>query len=165
MTTSITNILPATFGIIFDGWSCAGEHYIGIYATWVNISGGVMQVLLSCGVQDLPTDADSISDIGFTAEDIGDYLYDVLKKYNRGFEAIEFIVGDNASVNRLLANRIKEWLQKNKNISRTLPLIGCASHKLNLAVQSLYSPGTPEHEVVEKVHKLMIELGTLKNRM
>lgn len=124
-----------------------------------------MQVLLSCGVQDLPTDAAEINEIGFTAEDIGDYLYDVLSKYNKEFDCIEFIVGDNASVNRLLANRIKEWLLKNKNIRRTIPLIGCASHKLNLAVQSLYSHGTPEHEVVEKVHRLMIELGTLKNRM
>ena len=106
MTASITKILPASFGIIFDGWSCAGEHFIGIYATWVNNSGGVMQVLLSCGVQHIPTDAAEINEIGFTAEDIGDYLYDVLSKYNKGFDCIEFIVG----VNRLLANRIKELL-------------------------------------------------------
>ena len=32
-------------------------------------------------------------------------------------------------------------------------------------MQSLYTPGTREHDVIEKVHKLMIELGTLKNRM
>ena len=135
---SITEILPATFGIIFDGWSCAGEHFIGIYATWVNVSGGIMQVLLACGVQDIPTEEDEINEIGFTAEDIGDYVFDVLARYNKGFDAIEFIVGDNASVNRLLANRIMEWLKTNKNISRAVPLVGCASHKLNLAVQKAF---------------------------
>ena len=75
-------------------------------------------------------------------------------------------MGDNASVNRLLANRIKELLRNNKNISREAPLIRCASHKLNLAIQGLYSVGTPAFlAVVEKVHKLMIELGTLTSRM
>ena len=165
VTEEITKALPASFGIIFDGWSCAGEHFIGVFATWVNTSGGVMKVLLSCGVQDIPTDELEISEIGFSAEDIGDYLFDVLARYNKGFDAIEFLVGDNASVNRLLANRIKEWLRINKNISREVPLIGCASHKLNLAIQGLYSVGTPEFLVLEKVHKLMLELGTLKNRM
>ena len=70
MAESIKKILPASFDIIFDGWSSAGEHFIGIYATWVNNSGGVMQVLSSCGVQDIPFDAAEIYEIGFTAEDI-----------------------------------------------------------------------------------------------
>jgi len=31
--------LPPTFGAIFDGWSCDGEHYIGAFATWVRDDG------------------------------------------------------------------------------------------------------------------------------
>ena len=54
MTNDIIKILPPSFGIIFDGWSCAGEHFIGIYATWMNTSVGVMQILFACGVQDIP---------------------------------------------------------------------------------------------------------------
>ena len=119
----MTKIIPGSFGVI---WFRAGEHFVGIYATWVNNSGGVMQVLLACGVPDIPTDAAEINEIGFTAEDIGDNLCNVLRRYNKGFDCIEFIVGDNASVDRLLANpnRIKEWPLKTKNIRRTVQLIG-----------------------------------------
>ena len=85
----ITKELPTSFGIMFDGWSCGGEHYIGVYATWVNVSGGVTKILLACGVQDIPTEDDEINEVGFTAEDIGDYLFDVLARYNKGFDAIE----------------------------------------------------------------------------
>ena len=66
----ITKELPTSFGIMFDGWSCGGEHYIGVYATWVNVSGGVTKILLACGVQDIPTEDDEINEVGFTAEDI-----------------------------------------------------------------------------------------------
>ena len=51
---SIKNEFPKTFGVIFDGWSCAGEHYIAIFATWVTKRGAVAERLLACGVQDLP---------------------------------------------------------------------------------------------------------------
>ena len=31
--SSIAEQLPATIGVIFDGWRCDGEHYIAIFAT------------------------------------------------------------------------------------------------------------------------------------
>ena len=43
----------------------------------------VMQVLLACGVQDIPTEEDEINEVGFTAENIGDYLFDVLARYGK----------------------------------------------------------------------------------
>jgi hypothetical protein len=162
--TSIYEELPEKFGIIFDGWSCDGEHYIAIFATWVNSSGGVCERLLACGVQDLPENPVDAENFGFTAEDIGDYFADILSSFNCSFEAIEFICGDNASVNGRLATLIQDWLLREKQITRTLPLVGCASHRLNLAVQSLYAEGTAYYHAVEKVHTLMVELGTLKNR-
>ena len=51
---AISDELPETFGLIFDGWSMAGEHYIAIFATWVNSKGNAVKRLLSCGVQKLP---------------------------------------------------------------------------------------------------------------
>ena len=135
-----------------------------MFATWVNISGGVVERLIACGVQDLPEDPKDAEDFGFTAEDIGDYFGDVLETYGRNFEAIEFICGDNTSVNGKLADLITLWLKEKKNIDRVVPLIGCASHRLNLAVQTLYAERSRFYEVVERVHVLMVELGTLKNR-
>jgi hypothetical protein len=59
---------------------------------------------------------------------------------------------------------ITAWLKDTKGVDRVVPLIGCASHRLNLAVQSLFAVGSYYYEVVEKVHALMVELGTMKNR-
>ena len=157
--------LPPTFGIIFDGWSCEGEHYIGVFASWVNKSGGVCERLLACGVQGIPKTAADAEDFGFTAEDIGDYIYDVLSSYSRSFDAIEFICGDNASVNRRLSQLIKAWWLSQKGIRKVIPLVGCASHRLNLAVQHLYDEKSGYHEVVEKVNALMTDLGTMKNKI
>ena len=45
--------LPPSFGVIFDGWSRDGEHYVGIFATWARDDGSVVKRLIACGVQDL----------------------------------------------------------------------------------------------------------------
>ena len=104
-----------------------------------------------------------IQKTGFTAEDIGDYFFDVLESYGRTYADIEFISGDNASVNGRLADLLQSWLREKRGINRVIPLIGCASHRLNLAVQSLYAEGTDFYNAVNKVNSLMVELGSLKN--
>ena len=55
--------LPETFGVYFDGWTNAGEHFTALFGTWTNSSGGVVFRLLSCGVQDIPEDAD-VDEVG-----------------------------------------------------------------------------------------------------
>jgi hypothetical protein len=49
----IRNELPQTFLLYFDGWTCDGEHYLCMLATWTNKSGGVVVRLIACIVQDL----------------------------------------------------------------------------------------------------------------
>jgi hypothetical protein len=117
-------------------------------------------------VQDLPEGEAAAATFGFAAEDIGDYMFDVLAKYDRDFSAIEFMTGDNAYVNSRLCNLISDWLWDKKKIRRVVPLIGCAAHRLNLAVQHLLSADiNPEwHELIQKVHALMSDLKTIKNR-
>ena len=157
--------LPKTFGLVFDGWTMAGEHYIAIFATWVNVKNQVVKRLLSCGVQDLPNEeaGEDAEDFGFTADDIGDYLFDVLESYGKGYDCIEFMSGDNAYVNAALCDKLEDWLKANMNIDRVIPLVGCACHRLNLAAKQLYKTGTAEGDIVKKVHNLMVALGTLKN--
>ena len=53
----------------------------------------------TCGVQDIPSNAEEANNFGFTAEDIGDYIFDVLQFYGLDFEAIEFMSGDNLWLN------------------------------------------------------------------
>jgi hypothetical protein len=61
-----------------------------------------------------------------------------------------------------LATLLSEWLQREHGINRTIPLVGCVCHKLNLAVKALIN--SPENaNVVAKVHTLMSQMSTLKN--
>ena len=50
-------------------------------------------------VQDLPETVEAAASFGFTADDIGDYLFDVLASYGHDFSSLEFLTGDNAYVN------------------------------------------------------------------
>ena len=101
--------------------------------------GAARKRLIACGVQDIPASAKEAENFGFAVEDIGDYLYDTLRFYGLDLEAVEFVTGDNAYVNKSLCAKIEEWLLREKQIDRAVPLVGCASHRLNLAVQLMYS--------------------------
>lgn len=123
----LTKLLPDSFGGIFDGWTCAREHYVAFFATWVTKHDTVAVRLLCCGVQDLPDDADGIEnilDVGFTAADIGDYLLNsALIRYGKSFENLEFLTGDNCSVNTALVDAITDWYiehDKPANVVSTL---------------------------------------------
>ncbi|KAG3079317.1 hypothetical protein PC122_g12253 [Phytophthora cactorum] len=60
-----------------------------------------------------------------------------------------FLVCDHASVNVAIARKT------------SVPMIGCGSHRMNLAMQALME----EHDdLLEKVHRLMAKLNTIKTR-
>ena len=163
--SKIAEELPDTFGIIFDGWECGGEHYLAMFATWTRTNGSVAERLIGMVVQPPPpisTAPNIVSDTGFSAEDLGDLLFDCLAEYSRDFESIEFMSGDNVSVNKLLATKIETWLRNVKGIRRVIPLLGCNSHRLNLAVNEFL---TLHSVLVQKVHDLMVALKHPKNRI
>ena len=150
----IKNMLPEHFGLIFDGWTCegTGDHYFAVYATWSDDRGNVSTVLLCCGPQDQPEEDDEM-DIKFTAEDIGDYIINELQLLNATIEEnVDFFVADNCAVNKKFARLIKK------------PMIGCASHRLNLAVQNLLCIDPDINTIITQVDKVMKDLCTLKNR-
>ena len=120
----VKSMLPPTFGLVVDGWTCAKEHYFAVFAVRTNIDT-TQRALLCCGVQD----EDEDSDMDFSAESLGDYLFDELGLLGLDFSCIEFISGDNTACNPKLARLISQLL------GHPVPLIGCASHKLNLAVE------------------------------
>jgi hypothetical protein len=51
----IADMLPQSFGIVVDDWTCAAEHYFAAFAVWSDDSQegvvSVKRVLLCCGVQ------------------------------------------------------------------------------------------------------------------
>lgn len=107
--------LPKRFGIIFDGWSNDGYHYIATFAVFGKGNERV-QVLLNFG---------SLED-SYTAEDHVKHFTDVLEVYDRQTTDILFLVSDNCTTVKRVAVLLK------------LPLVGCACHRLNLAVNKIY---------------------------
>ena len=150
---------------MYSGWSIGGEHYLCVFFTWVNRQDIVQKRLVGFIVADIPETVVEAEAFGFSAEDIGDLLNDVLNRFDRSYESIEFLSGDNTNVNPRLANLISDWLLRERDIERTVPLVGCAAHRLNLGVKTYY-----QHEDaiyyphIKAVNNLMVNLMTLKNR-
>ncbi|KAE8885122.1 hypothetical protein PF003_g30866 [Phytophthora fragariae] len=133
--------MPARFGLIFDGWSHASEHFIAVFACYE--VDGVMKTPLLCMAPLLNTLDEDLSARGHY-----EFLVDVLPRdYGKQVTDCQFLVGDNCVVNRLLATRMG------------VPLVGCASHRLNRAVQA----DMKQHEEdLATVQSLMVRLRTLK---
>ena len=172
-----------TFGLITDGWSQDVEHYLAIFATYVQKderSGRetVVEVLLSCSVQeDIDVTDDWVPDIGeedkafgLTADDMFDHIvgvlvadFDIDINVDNFDKFVEFLAGDNVSTNRSFCNRTG------------IPLAGCGAHRLQLAVNdylgkeetkrngSIIQPASPEQAAIRKLDLLMGELKTIKN--
>jgi hypothetical protein len=157
----VNAVSPKRFGLIFDSWTCNSEHYTAIFITWTDDKDTVQLFNLCCGVQD-ESEAD---DLVFTAEAMGDYFVDELQIVGLNlFEHIDFVCGDNCAVNKRFATLITNKIlhEKGTNNAWSVPLVGCASHRLNLARQDFYS--SPDNApAIEKVDQLMTKLRTLKN--
>jgi hypothetical protein len=104
-------ILPSQFGLMFDGWTDSNIHYIAIYA----VVPEFQPVLLS--FSPFP-DEENLS-----ASSYNDAWDETLKLYGKDSSHIMFIISDNCNVNIKAANIYG------------VPFIGCASHRLNLAIK------------------------------
>lgn len=174
----LKGMLPAKYGLAFDGWSLDSEHYLAVFALWTDSTDCVQKRLLSCYVQDdiegleyLPDVDDAEKVFGLTAEDQFDCLVDCLMNYGATAEQckkenmrnlVQFCVGDNCSTNIKMA-RLAE-----------IPFVGCKSHLLNLDVQAYIGeeervgkkrsrPADPMRVLVNKVDRLSGKLRTIKN--
>lgn len=145
MEDELRTILPMNFGIIFDGWSEGNDHYIALFACYDH-KGEAKTPLLA--FQPLPDyDALKETDYQLTAAAHKDFINSTLEFYQREPEALTFLVGDNCSTNKALATRCG------------VPLVGCGSHRLNLAVKRVLEPFEP---ILKKIHELMGKLSTIK---
>jgi len=132
--------LPDTFCLVFDGWTFGGQnvHYVAVFATFF-LEGELHEVLL--------TIAPLFNESDLGAESHKDFIVGTLKYYNKTLENVVCIIGDNMSTNVALAK-----------ISG-VPLVGCASHRLNLEVSQYLKPW---EGLLDRVHLLMVKLRNLK---
>ncbi|ETK74858.1 hypothetical protein L915_18421 [Phytophthora nicotianae] len=82
------------------------------------------------------------------AQSLFDLIADTLSRYNKPWEAVHFMVADNCSVNQYIGSR-----------EGGLPMVGCASHRFNLAVTDYL---TSYEALLSKIHALMTKLRTIK---
>ncbi|KAE8891566.1 hypothetical protein PF005_g10966 [Phytophthora fragariae] len=85
-----------------------------------------------------------------SAQSLFDLVADTLSKNEQPWEAVAFMIGDNCSVNQSIRRRVGAIL-----------LIGSASHRFALAVKDFIQS---DEGLLEKVHKLMKKLCTVKGR-
>ncbi|ETK79296.1 hypothetical protein L915_14829 [Phytophthora nicotianae] len=137
---SIASEMPKIFGLILDGWTHLSEHYIAVFACY-EVNGQVKTPIL-CMTPLMNEPDDDLSAVAHR-----EFLANMLSRdFGKQLDQCVFLVGDNCSVNKRLATLIG------------VPLIGCASHRLNRAVQHELH----EHKAdLAEVQALMIKLRTL----
>ena len=137
----IKRILPEKFGIIFDGWSDGLTHYVGIFACY-SPGGKYTEVLLAIRPM--------INEEKLDAEEHIKLFNATLESYGKYPGNVCVLIGDNASTNRKVAKDMG------------IPLIGCHSHKFNLALDQWVSSQQGLGEALEVVSSLMKQASTLK---
>jgi len=144
------------------GWTCphTSEHYVALIATWCTANNSVEEALLAMAPMDgggrvaqnnLIDDDHEIDDLtaDFTAAALKVYIDRMLAMYDKTSANIDALSGDNCRVNRKLARLMGTFL------------IGCANHKLALAVKRGYS----EEDVIliDLVNSIMVAVKHMKN--
>ena len=199
----VTATLPNSFGLIIDGWTQGSAHYSAVFAAFVK-SDVVQTIMLSCNVaEDINEETefdealeDNEKRFGFTADDWFDVIVAAMAEYEFGLNVdnfashVEFISADNCSTNRSLSTKTGMFHYKSAfmrlhiyiNVALNpvylhlgVPLIGCYSHKLSLAVSSLIGNEAKRNRdglviqeedglrpVVTKIDRVMANLKTLK---
>ncbi len=142
--------LPSKFVVVFDGWSEGTEHYIAVSAACARMdktTGNEVPVQVKLSMR--PLLADGIN--GMTAADHLQHITTTLNcLYGKGSGNVLCIVGNNCNVNRSMARTLQA------------PLIGCASHKLNLAVKMWIQNEPQLAAIILKVGNIMKKASTLK---
>ena len=133
----ISEDLPDKFGLIFDGWTSATMHYVAIFATYMK-DGMHKESLLAV--------APLFNEEQLGAEQHIEFMYATLHLYRKAMDNVVVLIGDNCSTNKKISN------------NTGIPLIGCASHRFNLAVNSWLEERPEYEQVLDAIHKLMVQL-------
>ncbi|KAE8992887.1 hypothetical protein PR001_g20821 [Phytophthora rubi] len=114
-------------------WSFHSEHYVAVFAVFEHDQRSEKVILALAPIAD-----DGVEDQ--TAESHVAFLTGILPFFKRDISSIIYLVGDNCSVNTRLADLLQ------------VSFIGCASHRLNLAVNVYLSDYEP---LLDQMQQLM----------
>jgi hypothetical protein len=138
--TIVGEEMPDLFGLMLDGWSNGSEQYLAVFGCYL-VGGERRHPLLSMTPVVQEADDDHSADTHLRA------IATFLPFFGKTLSQCLFIVGDNCGVNKRLANLMG------------VPLVGCASHRLNLAVKSILAPYEEDLEAVQSVMKKLRTLN------
>ena len=133
--------LPSKFGLIFDGWtdSSTATHFFAVFAVYPGKNGDAEKHLNAFLPLLQEEDLEANSQIEF--------LDTILRNvYGKSLEKVSALIADNAAVNVKIAQTLG------------VPMIGCYSHRLNLAVQKLLH----EKNSVKRCHEFVKKMSGLK---
>jgi hypothetical protein len=138
---ALADELPENFGVAFDGWTDGTtSHYIAMFAVFTDANDAPRCHLLA--FQPLLDE----TDLGADAHK--EFFESTLEYYNCKLSNVLYLSGDNCSVNTALSERTG------------IPLVGCASHRFNLAVTAWLDA---KHKVLlDRLYALFAALSTIK---
>ena len=138
----ISEKLSQFFGLMIDGWTEMGSstHYLGVFGLFSDKSTGQ-------SVCPLLAFSLLIDESSYTADSHIAFLEFVLNVYDKSIQNVKFLVCDNENLNKSISRKLN------------IPMIGCASHRLNLAVKAALIDAQQEMDLVMK---LMKKLSFLK---
>ena len=121
--------LPDSFGLVIDGWSftSASTHYLAAY--YQRVRANFLLAFSPLLVEE---------DLG--AKSHVDFITTALGYFNKTVCNVGFLVCDNENLNEKIAKLMG------------ITMIGCYSHRLNLAVEK---SSEPYDEIISKLHNLM----------
>ena len=105
-----------------DGWTHNSTHYIGVFATY---SGAMQHASGSEGEQGkqvLLEMSPLLHEERIDAASHSDFIKVTLEIFGETVKNLQFLVGDKENTNKAVADLLR------------VPFIGCASHRMNLAV-------------------------------
>jgi hypothetical protein len=140
---SIAEQLPGKFGLLFDGWTAGTVHYVALFASYVNNAGIQKEHLLAL--------APLITEEELGAQQHIEFIEATLALYSKTLSNVVVLIADNCNTNRKISNNL------------AIPLLGCASHRFNLAVNKWINDHPRYYQILEKIHGLMMQLCNLKN--
>ena len=130
------------FALMFDGWSRHTKHYVAIVICYPLLNKPYNERLLC--FRTLPRE------VSMTSADHLELFSEVMQDYGLLLSNCVALVGDHASVNKKLAEKLK------------IPLVGCLSHRLNLGVKKVMKADKQLSKCLKKVHNFMLFLKTNK---
>lgn len=128
--------------LVFDGWSANSIHFIGLFVSYPGPEPGSSPKI------HLLRFAPLLDSTSFTAVAHKEFIQEACDYYKIPLSKVVCLIGDNCSTNKALANLLKK------------PLVGCRSHRLNIAVEA-FVVSLLDSEV-RKITALMTKLKTLK---